>query len=81
MIYSAIPVVVFVIVDATAGLPIAIGAAIAVAVLTAGQLWFYETHATGMLATAKIAMGFPLFAAFIGVAVWAFRGSTRRLVA
>ncbi|WP_257881125.1 DUF3159 domain-containing protein [Gordonia terrae] len=182
MIYSAIPVVVFVAADAVATLPIAIGAAIAVAVLTAGirlargepvvqasggiigvaaagavaaatgsadgyfllgiwangieavivlatvlmrrpltgmlwnllhgnkyswrqdrvvlrahdiatliltavlasrfgvQLWFYETHATGMLATAKIAMGFPLFAAFIGVAVWAFRRSTRRLV-
>ncbi|QHD85345.1 DUF3159 domain-containing protein [Gordonia sp. JH63] len=182
MIYSAIPVVVFVIANATTNLPIAIGAAIAVAVLTAGlrlardepvvqasggiigvaaagavaaatgsadgyfllgiwsngiealivlvtvlvrrpltgllwnllhgnkyswrhdrsvmrahdiatltltavlasrfgvQLWFYETHATGMLATAKIAMGFPLFAAFIGVAVWAFRRSTRQLV-
>ncbi|MFE0749342.1 DUF3159 domain-containing protein [Gordonia sp. NPDC058843] len=182
MIYSAIPVVVFVIVNATAGLPIAIGTAVGVAVVTAGvrlvrgepaaqasggiigvaaagavaaatgsadgyfllgiwsngiealivlatvlvrrpltgmlwnllhgnkyswrqdrvvvrahdiatltlaavlasrfgvQLWFYEAHATGMLATAKIAMGFPLFAAFVGVAVWAFRRSTRRLV-
>ncbi|MGW8816187.1 DUF3159 domain-containing protein [Gordonia terrae] len=36
MIYSAIPVVVFVAADAVATLPIAIGAAIAVAVLTAG---------------------------------------------
>jgi len=43
------------------------------------QDWLYDTDATGWLAFAKIAMGTPLLALALLVAVWAFRRSTTRL--
>ncbi|MEV0616756.1 DUF3159 domain-containing protein [Nonomuraea sp. NPDC050404] len=45
------------------------------------QYWLYGTDATGWLAFAKIAMGTPLLALALLVVVWAFRRSTKRLVA
>jgi uncharacterized protein DUF3159 len=43
--------------------------------------WLYDIDATGWLAFAKIAMGTPLTALVLLVVVWAFRRSTKRLVA
>lgn len=43
--------------------------------------WLYLADATGWLAFAKVAMGTPLTALALLVAVWAFRRSTKRLVA
>lgn len=45
------------------------------------QYRLYEDEATGWLAFARITMGVPLLALALVVVVWAFRRSTRRLVA
>ncbi|MBM7440196.1 DUF3159 domain-containing protein [Streptomyces sp. HB132] len=45
------------------------------------QQWLYEENATGWLAFAKIAMGYPLLALALLVVVWAARSSGRRLKA
>ncbi|WP_246361054.1 DUF3159 domain-containing protein [Haloechinothrix aidingensis] len=43
------------------------------------QNWLYLEDETGMLAVARIAMGFPLFALALLVTIWAIRRSTKRL--
>lgn len=45
------------------------------------QEWLYEEDATGWLAVAKIAMGYPLLALALIVVVWAARCSGKRLKA
>ncbi|MEV2248025.1 DUF3159 domain-containing protein [Streptomyces sp. NPDC049970] len=45
------------------------------------QQWLYEEDATGWLAFAKIAMGYPLLALALLVVVWAARCSGKRLKA
>jgi hypothetical protein len=42
------------------------------------QRWLYEEDLTGWLAFARLAMGYPLFAAALVVTVWAVRKATRR---
>ena len=37
------------------------------------QKWLYDEDATGWLAFARLAMGYPLFAVALGVTVWAVR--------
>jgi len=43
------------------------------------QNWLYELDATGWLAFARIAMGYPLSAVALVVVVWAVRRANRRL--
>ncbi|GAA4814006.1 DUF3159 domain-containing protein [Streptomyces ziwulingensis] len=43
------------------------------------QRWLYDEDATGRLAFAKIAMGYPLLALALLVVLWAARRSARRL--
>ncbi|MER5885872.1 DUF3159 domain-containing protein [Streptomyces sp. NPDC001941] len=45
------------------------------------QQWLYDADATGWLAAAKIAMGYPLLALALIVVVWAARRSDKRLAA
>uniref|UniRef100_A0AAU3GRN9 DUF3159 domain-containing protein n=1 Tax=Streptomyces sp. NBC_01401 TaxID=2903854 RepID=A0AAU3GRN9_9ACTN len=45
------------------------------------QQWLYEEDATGWLAFAKIAMGYPLLALALLVVLWAARSSGKRLKA
>lgn len=45
------------------------------------QQWLYDEDATGWLAVAKIAMGYPLLALALLVVLWAARRSGRRLKA
>lgn len=45
------------------------------------QNWLYGESSTGWLAFARIAMGYPLAAVALVVAVWAVRRSTRHLAA
>jgi hypothetical protein len=42
------------------------------------QNWLYELDATGWLALARIAMGYPLSAVALVVVVWAVRRADRR---
>ena len=45
------------------------------------QQWLYDTDATGWLAFAKIAMGYPLLALAVLVVFWAVRRADKRLKA
>jgi Protein of unknown function (DUF3159) len=45
------------------------------------QQWLYENDSTGWLAFAKVGMGTPLLVLALLVVFWAFRRSTKRLIA